>query len=127
MEVTGRWRAPACSALSAATVLGFWIFCAYSVAEGVSKQSVYTGPVGYWLGAYLVFLLGASLACVGLLAWMLLTNDKAWKRCSMQLLAAWALVVGSYAAWHGYALGQYARQAEAAGPAGSFPKQRQLA
>jgi hypothetical protein len=58
------WRDRACTGLACAIVVGFVAFFAFSVTEGISKQSVYTGSVGFWLGAYLVFAMTATTACL---------------------------------------------------------------
>ena len=101
------WRARLCTTLSLAIAVGFWAFFVYSLNAGISKQSVFTGPVGYWLGAYLLFATVASTACLGLLVWMLLTHSKDWKASATVFVCSWLVVIASYWLWHGVAQSRY--------------------
>lgn len=106
-EQPSNWRNRTCAGLSSAITVGFLVFFTYSVAEGISKQSVYTGAVGFWLGAYLLFALVASAICVTLLLWMFLRHESRWRRHAVLLLCAWGVALLSYWAWHLFAQTQY--------------------
>ena len=102
------WRERACTGLASAIVLGFLVFFGFSVTEGISKQSVYTGAIGFWLGAYLLFATIASSVSVALLLWMFVNHESRWKRQAVFLLCAWLVTLLSYWAWHLFAQTQYA-------------------
>ena len=94
------WLVQACRLMSVAVILGFLAFAAYSFNAGISKQTVYAGPVGYWLGIYL-FLSGAvSIACVLLILWMAATRRKSWRQCAATFASAWVLTLLAYVAWN---------------------------
>ena len=105
--LVSNWLGKTCVGLSSAIVIGFYTFFAYSIAEGISKQSVYVGAVGFWLGAYFLFALIASAICVTLLLWMYLKHESRWRRHAVLLLCAWGVVLLSYWAWHLFAQTQY--------------------
>ena len=96
-----------CVALSAALVLGFWAFFLYSLHLGISKQSVYTGPVGFWMGAYLLFALLASLGCVTTLLWMCFVRGTPWRAAAGVFAFSWLVVIASYWLWHEVAKVKY--------------------
>jgi hypothetical protein len=101
------WRDRTCTSLALSIVIGFFAFSIFSVVEGISKESVYTGPVGFWLGAYLLFAMIATAACIALLLWMFKKREPRWKRQAVLLLCAWLTTLLSYWAWHLYAQTQY--------------------
>ena len=101
------WRAWLNASLSAAIAVGYWAFVVYSLNAGISKQSVFTGPVGFWLGTYLLFATVASTACLGVLVWMLLTHSNDWKPSAAVFACAWLVVMASYWLWHGVAQSKY--------------------
>lgn len=101
------WRDVSCIGLSSAITLLFLVFFAFSVSAGLSKESIYTGAVGFWLGAYLLFAFLASALCVALLVWMFFRNESRWKWHAVCLLCAWGATVVSYWAWHLLAQAQY--------------------
>lgn len=101
------WRDRTCAGLSSAIVVGFLVFFAFSAVAGISKQSVYTGEVGFWLGAYLLFALAASAVCVALLLRMFLKHEVRWRRNAAIFLGAWGITLLSYWAWHLFAQSQY--------------------
>lgn len=102
------WRARTCTGLASAIVIGFFAFFSFSVTQGISKQSVYTGAVGFWLGVYLLFAAIASTTCVALLLWMSAKHEARWRRQAGLLLCAWLVTLLGYWAWHLFAQTQYA-------------------
>jgi uncharacterized membrane protein len=106
-ELLLSWRDRACTSLASAIVVGFIAFFVFSVMRGISKESVYTGPVGFWLGAYLLFATIATAACIALLLWMFQKREPRWRRQAVLLLCAWLTALLSYWAWHLYAQTQY--------------------
>lgn len=92
-----------CVALSAALILGFWLFFLYSLELGISKQSVYTGRVGFWMGAYLLFALLASLVCVAALLWMRFVSSVSWKNPAGVFVLSWLIVIVGFWLWNGVA------------------------
>jgi uncharacterized membrane protein len=101
------WRVQACRLMSVAVILGFLAFAAYSFNAGVSKQAVYTGAVGYWLGMYLLLSGAVSVACVLLILWMAATRRRSWRQCAATFASAWLLTLLAYAAWHFLAQSKY--------------------
>ena len=99
-EQTPNWRSRTCTVLSLAIVIGFVVFFAYSLVEGITKQSVYTGAVGVWLGTYTLLALLATIICIVLLFWMFLKHENRWKRQAILLLYAWGLTILIYGVWH---------------------------
>jgi Kef-type K+ transport system membrane component KefB len=97
---TSSWRSKTCTVLSFAIVTGFLVFFAYSLVEGITKQSVYTWRVGAWLGTYTLFALLATIICIALLLWMFLKRDSRWKRQAVLLVYAWVLTILIYGVWH---------------------------
>ena len=106
-EQTPNWRSRTCTMLSLAIVIGFVVFFAYSLVEGITKQSVYTGAVGVWLGTYMLFAFIATVICIILLFWMFLKKERRWKRQAMLLFYAWVLNTLIYWGWHLFAQTQY--------------------
>jgi fucose 4-O-acetylase-like acetyltransferase len=108
---SARWQAPTYTVLSSSIVVGFWVFFAYSVAAGITKQSVYTGAIGFWLGAYLALAALAPIVCAALVVWMFFARNPGWKRCAAVFLFAWAISIASYWARHKHAQTQYEKTA----------------
>ena len=97
------WQLMAVRLMSACILGGFVVFAVCSASVGISKQSVYTGIVGYWLGLYLLVAGALSLGCLTLIAWMACTGRAAWKRCAATFATAWTLTVLAYVTWHLFA------------------------
>jgi len=106
-DATRDWGVQACLLMSTAIVCGFFTFAAYSFHVGISKQTVYTGIVGYWLGMYLLFSVAVSIVCLLLIVWMAATRRGSWKRCTFTFASAWLVTLLAYAAWHVLAQSRY--------------------
>lgn len=115
------WCDRACTGLAYAIVVGFVAFFAWSVMEGVSKQSVYTGLVGFWLGAYLLFATTATLVCTALLISMFRNHEPRWKRQAALLMGAWLVTLVISWAWHRFAQTQYESSGALNNSMGSIP------
>lgn len=101
------WPLQACRLMSIAIFVGFLAFVIYSVHAGISKQTVYVGPVGYWLIVYTLLSGVVSVACVLLILWMAATRRKSWRQCAATFASAWVVTLLSYAAWHFLAQSKY--------------------
>lgn len=102
-----RFAAQVCHLMSLAIALGFLIFAAYSCRIGISKQAVYAGSVGYWLGVYLLSSGVMSFACVILILWMAATKQRNWRTSVTTFALAWFFTLVAYVAWHLFAKSQY--------------------
>lgn len=94
------WPVQTCQLMSILITFGFLIFAAYSFNAGISKQTVYTGAVGYWLGIYLFFSVSMSILCMALILWMAATKRKSWTKCAVTFASAWAITLLAYGAWN---------------------------
>lgn len=104
---TRDWPLQACRLMSIAITFGFFAFAAYAFNAGVSRQTVYAGAVGYWLGTYLLFSGVVSIICVFLILWMAATRRKSWRQCAAAFASAWVVTLLAYAAWHFWAQSKY--------------------
>jgi hypothetical protein len=92
-----------CSVLSASLFLLFLVFAWHSISVGITKESLYAGPVGYWLGVYLAFGLVCFIICSTLIAWMAINHRKEWKSSAWRLASAVTLTLVAYVAWNAFA------------------------
>ena len=102
-EQTSSWRRKICTALSFAIVADSLIFVAYSLVEGITKESVYTGRIGVWLIKSTLFELLATVICIALILWMFLKHKSRWKWQAKLLLYAWGLTILISWAWNLFA------------------------
>jgi uncharacterized membrane protein len=93
--------------MSIAIFLGFIAFVTYSFHAGITKETVYVGPVGAWLIMYTLYSWVVSFVCVLLILWMAAKRRKSWRLCAATFASAWVLTLLAYVAWHYFAQSQY--------------------
>ncbi len=95
------------SALAAWTIpLAFLAFAVGSIHLGITRENIYTGPVGVWLGMFLVYALLVSMACSMLIAWQLAKKQAHWRATARSILLAWIVTALLYIAWEVFVDGQ---------------------
>jgi hypothetical protein len=89
-----------CRILSAGIPVAFGAFILYAASIGVTRQTLYAGPVGYWLGIYLAFALVVTFACVVAIAWLASRRQTTWLVAARNLALAWGATLLAYAIWN---------------------------
>jgi hypothetical protein len=109
MNAKSAWLGRAFFSLPFLIPAGFSAFGLYSIREGISKQTVYAGPIGYWLGVFLLYSIALTLVVLCSCVWNRLRNGREWVRGLTGLLSSWAITFALYWLWHLFAQTQYAQ------------------
>lgn len=87
-----------CRLLSAGLFAAFVIFAINAFQIGITKQTVYTGPVGFRLGLYVLLAVVLTATCLAITGWMAWTGRR-WRSALRSLALGWSLTVVAYAFW----------------------------